>query len=127
MGAPSPIHQVTDTPSPASTGPHDKNLLREDWLLKQAPNHYTVQILGVRDEAALLAFVESVTFPSGLTIAYFETYHRESSWYPLLCGIYPNSQKAQLAIKKLPPEIQQLSPWVRSMASVQSAIRKLKK
>ena len=135
--APDPKPVAKPTPKPQKSPPKivpqqsapsvsasAKQPFREDWLLNQSKTSYTVQILGARDETALLAFIENAPLPKDAEVAYFVTRHKGSRWYSLLCGVYPDKKTAQSVVAALPVELKRRSPWVRSMASVQTAIRK---
>ena len=113
------LAQQSPPPAPVPT----QRVFREKWLEKQPKTSYTVQILGARDEAALMAFIKSAPLPKDAAIAYFETRHKGNQWYSLLCGIYPDKKAALAAASDLPIELKRRSPWVRSLASVQLAIR----
>ncbi|MCP3926776.1 MAG: hypothetical protein GY714_29805 [Desulfobacterales bacterium] len=97
-----------------------RELKRERWLLAQKPSYFTLQILGVRKKESLLRFVRKHKLKN---YAYFHTSFKNKDWYPLLYGVYPTFKAATSAIKKLPKEFREYSPWVRQMSSVHRAIR----
>ncbi|MCP4356382.1 MAG: hypothetical protein GY793_12330 [Proteobacteria bacterium] len=97
-----------------------RELKREKWLLSQKPSYFTLQILGVRKKESLLRFVRKHKLKN---YAYFHTSFKNKDWYPLLYGVYPTFKAATLAIRKLPKEFREYSPWVRQMSSVHRAIR----
>lgn len=106
----------------------EKNAVhREKWLLSQKSSHYTIQILGVRNEKLLLNFINENLPAKHREIAYYQTSYKGKDWYPLLYGVYATEKDASIAIKKLPGEIRKASPWIRRMSSVQKAIRKRSK
>jgi septal ring-binding cell division protein DamX len=55
-------------------------------------------------------------------IAYYKSTFKGKPWYQLLYGIYPTKQDARLAAEKLPENIRQAGPWIRSISAVQKAI-----
>ena len=55
--------------------------------------------------------------------AYYQSTFNGKAWYRLLYGIYPTKKKAQLAVNKLPENIRKEKPWIRSISTVQKAIR----
>ncbi len=101
-----------------------KAIYREEWLLSQNSSYYTIQILGVHDEELLLKFIENDLTTTQTNLAYYHTRRKGKDWYPLLYGVYASPKEASSAIKQLPPHIQQSSPWIRSLSSVQNAILK---
>ncbi|MDE2088434.1 MAG: SPOR domain-containing protein [Gammaproteobacteria bacterium] len=105
--------------------PHGPQPRREDWLLKQNPHSYAVQLMGASHEQGILSFIK--THKLGGRAAYFRTRYRGRAWYVLLYGIYPNRPAAQAALKRLPPALRKTSPWVRNLASVRTAIEQARK
>ncbi len=51
-------------------------------------------------------------------------YQHDTSWYALILGEYKTQQEAAEALKKLPPHLQHLNPWVRSFGVIQKQIAK---
>ena len=106
--------------APSGTKPR-----REDWLLKQNPHSYAVQLMGASHEPGILSFIKAHKL--GGRAAYFRTRYQGHAWYVLLYGIYPSRSAAQAALKRLPPALRKTSPWVRSLASVRTAIEQARK
>ncbi|MDM8557600.1 AAA family ATPase [Candidatus Parabeggiatoa sp. HSG14] len=93
----------------------------EDWLYRQAPNAYTLQILGAYDHLTLKSFLAKYNLKE---VAMFKTSHNNKDWYVLLYGIYSTRSQANAARKELPAALQKdTKPWVRSLASVQKTIK----
>lgn len=112
-----PRRIATASVAAMSHGPKPR---REDWLLKQNPHGYAVQLMGASQERGILSFIK--THKLGGHAAYFRTRYRGHAWYVLLYGVYPNRPAAQAALKRLPATLRKTSPWVRSLASVRTAI-----
>ena len=102
----------------------EKEIYRESWILAQEPSHYTIQILGVRDEKAVLKFVGKHRLWN--RAAYFQSDYKGKNWFSLLYGIYSTRKDALSAKENLPEEIRKSSPWIRKMSSVHNAINKKK-
>lgn len=92
---------------------------REDWLRRQNPNAYTLQIIGVHDSLTLEQFIAQ---HSHHQFAMFKTTFHDKDWYVLLYGIYPNHNQAVAALETLPAGLQDTKPWIRGIASVQKRI-----
>ncbi len=93
---------------------------REDWLRRQNPNAYTLQILGVHDSLTIEQFIAQ---HNRHKFAMFKTTFHQKDWYVLLYGIYPNHNQALIALETLPAELRQnTQPWIRTLASVQRRI-----
>ena len=89
--------------------------------MAQSPTNYTLQILGVRDESAIIEYVRENKLWN--KTAYFHTRYKGNNWYPLLYGSYENRDKAQAAIAKLPENVKRTPPWVRNFAGIQQEIK----
>ena len=87
-----------------------------DWLRKQEPSGYVIQLVGTRSAAAAGKFVDEHKLgPQG---AWFLTSHENKPWYVVVYGMYPDNASAKAAIKTLPEPLRAGSPWPRSVASV---------
>lgn len=78
---------------------------------------YTLQIMGLRDQRSVQAFMRQNAGVQGLT------YHTSSlngqPWYVIVQGQYPTREAAQAAVKKLPAALQASKPFPKSLAAVQ--------
>ena len=119
--------QAEVRPQPEEEGFKEKTeeriIQREKWILSQKSSHYTIQIMGVRKEALLFAFVESAQWLEHNEIAFYQTTFKDKPWFQLLYGVYATKKDAQSAAEKLPPKIRKSSPWIRRLSAVQKAIR----
>ncbi len=118
---------ATATKSKPSASSGVTNVRREAWLLAQNPAGYTIQLLGVRNEQSLLAFVADHRLDSTGQVAYYRSRFRGGIWFPLVYGAYPTVDAARGAIAGLPQQIRKTSPWIRKMSAVHAEIRKAAK
>ena len=109
-------------PAPVMLKSAAQEIQREKWLLSQDGTTYTIQIIGVSSEKSMLDFIKRNGMLKQNEISYYESTFRGKPWFQLLYGIYPDKQTAQLAANKLPENIRQAGPWIRSIAAVQKAI-----
>lgn len=86
------------------------------WLWSQDPRHYTLQLLGGRNDKNIQQFIRKYKLRD--KAIYFHTKHNQRNWYALVYGSYSNRSDALKAIKKLPPALQKTAPWARSFASI---------
>jgi len=107
--------------------PQKDAVYREKWLLSQNSSFYTIQIMGVHDEGRLLRFIKSDLPATRTNLAYYQTSYKGKDWYPLLYGVFASPKEASSAMKKLPTHIQESSPWIRRLSSVQKALQKQSK
>ncbi len=101
------------------TGISFKDVKGPDWLLKQDPKHYTLQLLAVRQLDALKKLVGTRLKLKNL--AFYISRKKGSDWYALVYGIYPSLDDAKKVAKNLPHPYQQA--WPRSLKLVQAQIR----
>ena len=113
--------QTTPVPVQINTAP--KEVRRENWLLSQNAESYTIQIVGVSKEESMLDFINRHQFLKQTEFAYYETTFRGKPWYQLLYGLYPSRRDARLAANQLPENIRRAGPWIRRISAVQNAIR----
>ncbi len=111
------------TPSAELENVDERTIRRENWLLSQDASNYTIQIMGVHNEEFLLSFIKKNQLLEQNEIAYYQSTFNSKAWYQLLYGIYHTKKEAQLAVNKLPENIHKAKPWIRSISTVQKAIR----
>lgn len=92
---------------------------REDWLLSQDGEHYTLQVLGSHSEDAVREFIDE----AGETMAYYAAEHKGQPWYVVLYGDYITRAAAIAAAKRLPVLLRQRKPWPRKFQSIQDVIQ----
>jgi DamX protein len=114
-------------PEPGKTAPVAAKtaageIRRENWLLSQDAESYTIQIVGVSKEASMLDFIKKHQFLQQTEFAYYESTFRGKPWYQLLYGLYPTYQDARLAANQLPENIRRAEPWIRKISAVQNTI-----
>jgi DamX protein len=101
-----------------------REIHREEWLLSQDGESYTIQIIGVSSEALMLDFIKRNQLLKQNEIAYYQTTFQGKPWYQALYGIYPSGREARMAAEKLPDNIRRAGPWIRKLSGVQKAIAK---
>lgn len=117
ISPPSPKHLPPD-----QTGTVQDNIHREEWLLCQDPECFTIQVLGVRSEAALAAIVKTYKSLSDRQIACCQTLYKGERAYPLLWGIYRTRLEASAAIEELPDKLKEYFPLIRPISAVHQYI-----
>lgn len=94
----------------------------ERRILAMPKNTYAIQLIGSyhRDIVENFAIANDL----GDRAMQFYVINRGKRWYILLYGNYPTRAAAQKALNNLPPNLTPENPWVRAIASVQSAIQR---
>lgn len=110
------------TPKPASKPTWvDKDARREATLMAKPANHYTLQMMGTQDEAAVKSYIQAQAAPANFS--YFEGRYKDKPWYVVVYGDYADRDQALAAIQSLPEALQKQRPWAKSLQSIQTDIR----
>lgn len=93
----------------------------EKHLLTLPAESYTLQIMGSYRLSDLLNFIRANNLRDKAFT--FHTFYMDKDWYVLIYGAYKTESEALNAINSLPPAVQRLKPWVRTIGSVHEAIK----
>ena len=88
------------------------------WLLTQKPTDYVIQLIGAREKDTINVYLDKLKEERD-DIIQIETINANEPWHILLYGHYPNRQQAVTAIENLPNAAKKLSPWPRTIKSLQ--------
>ena len=95
---------------------------REDWVLRQPSNFYTLQVGSVTDEKKLINFIHSNGIETNT--AYIEVVIAGVTRYNALYGTYSSYSDATQAIENLPDSIKRAKPWIRNFGILHKMIQK---
>jgi len=93
---------------------------REDWVLQQRPDSYTLQIGSVTVEDDLVKFLQSHGIEDNS--AYIEVVIDGVTRYSAFYGVYSSYAEAEQAITELPGSLRQVSPWIRNFGILQKML-----
>lgn len=94
------------------------------WLLRQNPKAYTVQLVSSPSQADMARFINRNIEQLALdSLAFSVTEHDQRESYNLFVGVFNTVGEARAAIAALPPELRANRPWVRRLQSVQDSLR----
>lgn len=88
------------------------------WLSKQKPKEYTIQLSSSRYENSIKKQYESNNIKG--KGGYYHYVREGIDRYALIYGSYKTVAAANIAIKKLPPELTKKTPWVRKIETLQN-------
>ena len=95
--------------------------LLSSWILAQNPDHYTIQVIGLRSKSALEKLVHGYNH-----LAPFAIYTLQRGNKPLhllVQGVYPDVETARKARDKFPTAIQKPEKvWIRKFGKIQELI-----
>jgi hypothetical protein len=118
--APPPATAMEDTVSGPARTP-EQGIRREDWVLSQRSDSYTLQIGSVTDEADIIRFIKDHHIET--EAAYVEVVINGVTRYNAVYGVFPNYQAANDAIESLPAGIKNIKPWVRNFGILQQMLK----
>lgn len=93
-----------------------------EWLHKQNPAHWTLQLLATYDTDTLLKFAHEHKL--GDDSAWYQTQRNGKPWYVLVHRFYTSADAARKGLETLPPDIKRDHPWVKSMTAIQKDLAK---
>lgn len=88
------------------------NIKREDWVLSQQPDTYTLQIGSVVKEESIVDFIKKNKLESDA--AYIEVVVSGVTRYNAFYGVYDDFKSANNSLAGLPAELQKAKPWIRN-------------
>ncbi len=93
------------------------DIKREDWVMAQQTNIYTVQISSSTSEKGIIKFLKDNNLQSNS--AYIKVFVKGETRYSALYGSFSTYTEAEQAINSLPEHIQASEPWVRNFGKLQ--------
>ncbi|MFC3851694.1 AAA family ATPase [Salinispirillum marinum] len=93
--------------------------LAPSWLRNANNSHYTLQVLGARQEQNVLEFIATHSL-SAAQAGYYRTELQGQPWFVLVYGSYPDADAARAAIATLSADLRAAQPWPRPISAVKS-------
>jgi outer membrane protein assembly factor BamD len=106
-------------PAPATGDATRAPLPGAEWIARQDPASYTLQLFSTSNEEALLGFVRRHRLHQA---AYFRSGSPQQSWFSLIHGVYDTVEDARNAAERLPAALRGEKPWIRRMGELQAII-----
>ena len=88
-----------------------------NWLDKQEPNKYTIQLASSRNESSIKRSYEKNNLKG--KGGYYHYVREGVDRYALVYGSYETVASAKVAMKSLPDDLRKKTPWVRRIKSIQ--------
>lgn len=99
----------------------DSGYQTEGWLKRRRAESWTIQMLAFNDETKVRTFID--THGLKRKAAYYSEQANGETLYKLVYGVYDSKDQADFARQNLSNELRQHGPWLRTIASVQIAIK----
>ena len=90
------------------------------WLKSLDPDHYTIQVLSVRDAATARRFIEE-TLSGRTEVGLFEVQRDDGAWHSVVVGDHRSLADARAALTQLPENLQRARPWIRRVRAIHAA------
>jgi len=113
-------HSADTAVAPAtnvSPVPADLPGFRNAWILKQNPEHYTLQMVAGNNINTLRSFIRQ--HPLDEPLAIYHTTRKGKTWFGLIQHSYPDKQTVLDARRQLPAALRQQNPWLRQFSALQ--------
>lgn len=122
--APQAVATKADEPAvPAKAAAQSQPaMLGNAWLASRLPNHYTLQLMGMRDKSALLSFVAEHHLEN--KVAYWHTTYQGKDWHVLLFGDFVDREAAVAERTRLVRTLRGVKPWPRPFAGIQELLHR---
>ncbi len=91
-----------------------------EWLKSRPATHYTLQLLGARDRAAIQKYIRLHAVEAPYAI--FERPLNGKPWFSLVAGDYPSRAAALAARNRLPADMRTSDIWPRTFASIKKTL-----
>ncbi len=94
---------------------------REEWLLAQQPNHFTIQVTGTSQEQSLNDFIHDKRLNDNRA-AYYLSNRQGKTWFTALYGTFTSYTQAKEKVEELENSIGIKGLWIRRFRDVQGQI-----
>ncbi len=104
-----------------TTASAPSRLGQETDIFALPADYFVLQLMADRQEQEIVAALERLALPEA---TYGRILSNDEVWYVLIAGIYPDRASAQQAQSRLDLTNLPVEPWIRSLGSLQNAIRR---
>ena len=91
-----------------------------EWIYKEPPEHFTVQLLATRNATSAHVLRAKPGLAESRKTAVVEFLREGVSWYAVVYGVFATRAQAQDAIGALPAELRETTPWIRRIGDVKN-------
>lgn len=116
-----PAQPAVSTPAPAASTAAAGTPRDAAWILAQAPDSFTLQLVSLSSAERAQAFVDAQADRGR-----FATYRLQRDGrilHVVIFGQFASRADAEAAARQLPPSVGGVQPWIRRFGDVQTAVR----
>jgi type II secretory pathway predicted ATPase ExeA len=114
--------QLARTVEDSSSVESDTPVHDIEWLSKQDPEKYVLQLIGAYEKDTIKLYLKSFDRNEEQIIA-FTTSNKGKDWHVLVYGLYNDRDKALAAIDTLPSRAKLMAPWPRTVGSIKDLLK----
>lgn len=100
------------------------DLVHSDWFKKQDEKLIMLQLIALSNEDVLIEFLATHEL---IEPKVYQTIRNDKDWWVVTIGPYQDISQSQLAKGKLDPQLLQLQPFSKSIATINNEIARLKR
>ena len=104
----------------AEPAAEDDRIKGNDWIARQDPRHFTLQLASSIDETAIRRLIRGEGIEQ--QAAYYSTTQGGRIWYSVVYGSFPSYAAARQNLTRLPLSLRRHSPRIRSFHAIHSQL-----
>lgn len=108
---------ILDNKSVALKKPVITKPVAPDWIARQNPRHFTLQIMGSHEHASIVKIINAHKLSTN-EAAVLHTRLNNKDWFILVYGSYNTREKARASVSSLPGDLQITKPWPRQIGDI---------
>lgn len=90
---------------------------REDWLLKQNPEFYTIQLASFKEQSKAVSFIAKSAIKDSM--GFLRIKNNDETRHAVFYGSFGQMNQAKQALHALPNNLRHASPWIRKFSVIQ--------
>ena len=104
----------------AATTDQNSEIKGRDWISRQDPRYFTLQLASSLDKAAIIHLIHKQRIER--RAAYYSTRQNGRTWYSLVYGSFTTRGSAHQTLRNLPRSLRRNHPRIRSFGEIHSQI-----
>jgi|GEM_PF-1857643 len=115
-----PLADAAPTVQAPATITQNPEIKSRDWISRQDPRHFTLQLASSLDKAAIIRLIHKRRIEQ--EAAYYSTRQNDRTWYSLVYGSFTSRDSAHQAMRNLPRSLRRNHPRIRSFGEIHSQL-----
>jgi len=115
------VNKPVQKSAPSNKSANKSSIRGHDWINKQNPKHYTLQLIGGSNRSSAISFITKHKIEKQAAI--FHTLRKNKDWYSVIYRSFSSTKAAKQASSSLPTSLRKIKPWIRPFAKVQKDMK----